>query len=287
MTKVKSPLGIILSLLLILTSLPLTLTVLAETSDDGYLTYTVTDDEAAITGYVSIPEGGELVIPEKLGGYPVTAIGEEAFYYCSALERVVILDSVTSIGRYAFRSCASLVTVIIPDSVTEIGENAFYDCISLKDLTISDSLTKIESFTFSNRTSLESVVIPNSVTIIDSYAFSYDTSFKSITIYDNVISIGTSTFRNIDADAFIYGHEDTAAEEYATANSITFVALCRHTDTEIVGYIAATCTEDGYTGDEVCIICGETVEYGEVIAALGHTDDDEDGVCDVCGLSNH
>ncbi|MCD8065587.1 MAG: S-layer homology domain-containing protein, partial [Oscillospiraceae bacterium] len=33
----------------------------------------------------------------------------------------------------------------------------------------------------------------------------------------------------------------------------------------------ATCTEDGYTGDEVCTVCGETVSTGEVIAATGHS----------------
>ena len=39
---------------------------------------------------------------------------------------------------------------------------------------------------------------------------------------------------------------------------------------QLVGAKAATCTEDGYTGDEVCTVCGETVKKGEVIPALGH-----------------
>ena len=37
-----------------------------------------------------------------------------------------------------------------------------------------------------------------------------------------------------------------------------------------MGAKAATCTEDGYTGDEVCTVCGETVKKGEVIPATGH-----------------
>ena len=41
-------------------------------------------------------------------------------------------------------------------------------------------------------------------------------------------------------------------------------------DTEIVGAKDATCTQDGYTGDEVCKTCGETVKKGEVIPATGH-----------------
>ena len=37
-----------------------------------------------------------------------------------------------------------------------------------------------------------------------------------------------------------------------------------------MGAKAATCTEDGYTGDEVCTVCQEIVKKGEVIPALGH-----------------
>ena len=40
--------------------------------------------------------------------------------------------------------------------------------------------------------------------------------------------------------------------------------------TELVGAKAATCTEDGYTGDEVCSICGEVISQGETIPATGH-----------------
>ena len=41
-------------------------------------------------------------------------------------------------------------------------------------------------------------------------------------------------------------------------------------DTQLVGAKPATCTEDGYTGDEVCKTCGVTVKKGEVIPATGH-----------------
>ena len=68
-------------------------------------------------------------------------------------------------------------------------------------------------------------------------------------------------------------------------------------DTEIVGAKEPTCTEDGYTGDEVCKTCGVTVKKGEVIPALGHkiklvgakeptcTEDGYTGdeVCTICG----
>ena len=40
--------------------------------------------------------------------------------------------------------------------------------------------------------------------------------------------------------------------------------------TEIQNAKEATCTETGYTGDEVCTVCGETVTEGKEINALGH-----------------
>ena len=52
-------------------------------------------------------------------------------------------------------------------------------------------------------------------------------------------------------------------------------------DTELVGAQDATCTEDGYTGNEVCKVCQAVVKQGEVIPALGH--DYKDGKCSRCG----
>ena len=55
-------------------------------------------------------------------------------------------------------------------------------------------------------------------------------------------------------------------------------------DTQLVGAKDATCTQDGYTGDEVCKTCGKTVKQGEVIPATGHSF--QDGKCTVCGAED-
>lgn len=46
---------------------------------------------------------------------------------------------------------------------------------------------------------------------------------------------------------------------------------CVHENTELQGKVAATCTENGYTGDNVCKDCGAVVEKGEIIPATGHS----------------
>ena len=43
--------------------------------------------------------------------------------------------------------------------------------------------------------------------------------------------------------------------------------VCKHTRTEIRGAKEATCTEDGYTGDLICLDCGEVIQKGAVILA--------------------
>ena len=43
----------------------------------------------------------------------------------------------------------------------------------------------------------------------------------------------------------------------------------------------ATCTDEGYTGDTVCSVCGYVIAKGETIPATGHSY--QDGICTVCG----
>jgi endonuclease I len=48
-------------------------------------------------------------------------------------------------------------------------------------------------------------------------------------------------------------------------------ALCKHTETVIVGFVAATCSAEGYTGDTRCKSCNTKLEAGEAIPKVPHT----------------
>jgi len=52
--------------------------------------------------------------------------------------------------------------------------------------------------------------------------------------------------------------------------NIGFSSLCTEHDTDLINVETATCENTGYTGDEMCFICGEVVSTGEVIPAKGH-----------------
>ena len=55
-----------------------------------------------------------------------------------------------------------------------------------------------------------------------------------------------------------------------------------HSLTTVINKKDATCTEDGYTGDTVCAICGKEITKGTVIPANGHTEETIPGKAPTC-----
>ena len=66
----------------------------------------LTDGKVTILNYIG--NEAELVIPDRIEGYPVAAIGDSAFFNRSQLRAVVVPDSVSSIGAHAFGACDNL-----------------------------------------------------------------------------------------------------------------------------------------------------------------------------------
>ncbi|WP_170291958.1 S-layer homology domain-containing protein [Heliobacterium mobile] len=77
-----------------------------------------------ITKYSSVG-GVNAIIPPRIGGVNVTAIGDNAFEN-TMITSVVIPSSVTTIGAQAFKR-NYLTSIIIPESITLIGDMAFQD----------------------------------------------------------------------------------------------------------------------------------------------------------------
>lgn len=74
-------------------------------------------------------------------------------------------------------------------------------------------------------------------------------------------------------DIAITGLKDVngkAAEIHYLVKFASVETVCRHSEKELVGKVDATCTEAGYSGDQVCKECGEVVTAGKTIPALGH-----------------
>ncbi len=186
----------------------LSINVSAETTyKDGYYTYTVTDGKATITD-CDTSISGDVIIPETLGNYPVTKIGEHAFISCSSITSINIPDGVKIIDYGAFSICSSLTSVTIPASVTNIGPTAFSNCKNLNDVYISDIAAwcnivfgwgvsnpfyYAKKF-YLNGELITDLVIPNGVTNIKKRAFDNCTTLTSVTIPGSVTSIGEDAF---------------------------------------------------------------------------------------------
>ncbi len=99
----------------------------ADANDDfvGGYNYSITNGEVRIDKYHDVVEC-EITIPATIEGYPVTSIGESAFYECKKLSGVTVPDTVTEIGRCAFMNCKNLIRITLPDSIERIGTDAFY-----------------------------------------------------------------------------------------------------------------------------------------------------------------
>ncbi len=137
---------------------------------EGNYTYIVTNGKATITGFSS-SVSGDVEILSTLGGYPVTSIGNYAFYCCNRLTSIIIPEGVTSIGNYAFSDCSSLTSIIIPEGVTSISNRTFYNCSSLITITIPEGVISLGESAFNYCSSLTSINIPTSVTSIGDSAF--------------------------------------------------------------------------------------------------------------------
>ncbi|MBQ6167809.1 MAG: leucine-rich repeat domain-containing protein, partial [Muribaculaceae bacterium] len=101
---------------------------------------------------------GEVIIPDTVTydgvAYPVTAIGDNAFYNCADLTAVTIPAAVTTIGSGAFYKCTLLDGVDIPAGVTSIGYQAFYNCSSLEGVTIPAGVPGLNGNQFQGCTGL-------------------------------------------------------------------------------------------------------------------------------------
>lgn len=77
--------------------------------------------------------------------------------------------------------------------------------------------------------------------------------------------------------------ETTSVEEsdIVEPNEDNHFEIDKHDSVEIVDAKDATCTEEGYTGDEVCTKCGKVVKKGDMIKKLAHNF--KDGKCTMCG----
>ena len=140
-----------------------------------------------------MPFRDEIIIPERVRDYIVTAIGTRTFDGYD-VKSLTLPDTVKTISKGAFSDCTNLVYFRIPDGVSSIEDEVFYDCVSMTDVIIPDSVTEIGSEAFYNCRSLTAAGIPERTVSIGSYAFLGCDGLTSITLPDTLEILGAYTF---------------------------------------------------------------------------------------------
>lgn len=231
----------------------------------------------------------------------VKTLGEGVFSGCAALKEVKIPGEVTVIPKNAFSGCAALESVSIPASVTAIKEAAFDGCTALKNVTflgkddewgkvtIAGKNDALDSATknFPNHTHsyVDTVTAPtctaNGYTVhkcscgdtkTDSYTKMLSHSYQGgICVRCGVLEDHKHDFKQtVTAPTCTSEGFTTYTCACGESYKKNYVSALEHKP-ELKNEKKAGCLKGGYTGDEVCTVCGKVFKAGSVILALGHS----------------
>ena len=180
--------------------------------------YTVTGDEATITGYTGSAEN--IVIPSELGGKPVTAIADKAFYGYKT-PNIYIPKTIKAIGEDAFQNATSNLIRFIcyegtenewaniaiqkgneelnPREFDDVALFRLYECNLSGDMVYQasdDAATLVRYFGSDSKVDIPAELSGKPVTEIGEWAFAYCSSLTEVTIPKSVTSIRAFAFRS-------------------------------------------------------------------------------------------
>ena len=171
-------------------------------------------DEVSHTSNPAIyyAQRGDVIIPEKVNGYTVIAIGSDAFHgcylegiqlpetikviYAEAFEESDLLEidlpsSVAYVGAFCFARCSRLISAKISGT---IENGCFYDCSRLKQIEFNSPVTYVGEVAFTSCTSLRSITFPSGLKTIDMGAFGDCKTLAEVSLPSSTESINASAF---------------------------------------------------------------------------------------------
>lgn len=179
----------------------------------GEWNYTILDDNtAAIRKYMG--EDTKIIIPDEIGGLPVTEIVRWAFREQNNIVSVALPDTIRKIGDAAFSGCSGLAdenglviirntlygyfgdaeTVTVPDGVERIGYQCFAENEKIKEVILPETVYKIGSGAFEGCTELRRVRLPDTLKVIGNRAFVGCYNLEDMVIPETVETIGDGAF---------------------------------------------------------------------------------------------
>ena len=195
----------------------------ASAANEGPFVYEFSNGEVIITR-CDPSVSGDLIIPDTLGGMPVIAIGERAFYYCSEITSITMGENIRSIGKEAFAFCGALSKVVLSEELTEIAEGAFQMCFNLSEASLSKTkLKSIGEGAFEDCEYLSFAAFPDTLETIGKEAFLYCSNMESVIIGKNVKYVGDFAFSkcyNVRSVYYLGTQQEFANINFAVGNNL-------------------------------------------------------------------
>ncbi|MBQ7121522.1 MAG: leucine-rich repeat protein [Clostridia bacterium] len=165
----------------------------------------------------------------------ILEIGSFAFSNCTSLSSINLEDSnVSSMGGNVFRDCSALEKIVMPDTLTNVEGGVFYRCTSLRDVTLSENMTALNDFGFRLEgffygcTSLSEIEIPANITTIGYDAF-HDSGIRKVTFAENnklttvsSLAFCNSKLQSITIPATVTLIDSQAFQDCKNLSSVTF-----------------------------------------------------------------
>lgn len=218
-------------------------------SDLGYK-YRIENGYAVISGTDSTI-GGEVRLPDTLGGFSVGAIDDGAFMNNTLINSVVIPVGVKKIGDNAFSGCKNLTAVEISEGVKIIGVDAFSYCVMVDNILMPDSVERIGYFAFSGCKSLKTVKCGENLKSIGNFAFDGCTALNTVYLSRKLEKIGDFAFNGCELLKDIYypsGKAERAKIRVLSGNELN--RFLWHYNNSENGLLAGDVNKDSYVNNK-------------------------------------
>lgn len=211
-------------------------------------------DSVYISGYIG--KSSEVVIPEEIEDFPVTAYYADEYHdsttllvfpdsvkhivmqfpYYNAIKKIVLPKGLQSICDRMCSNCTDLTDIEFPHGLEEIGKQAFLDCRNLTNIKLPVTLRSIGMEGFSN-SGLTTVLLPASLKKIGEGTFKECEQLETLVIENGVTVIGKEAFarcsklktlilpasvKRIEEDAF---RDCSGLESIVIGNGIEYIGV--------------------------------------------------------------
>ncbi|MBD5203626.1 MAG: leucine-rich repeat protein [Bacteroidales bacterium] len=138
----------------------------------------------------------ELILPRSL-----VSIGEGAMS-ASSIEKIALPEGIEAVGDYAFYGCSALKDVILPSTLNTLGRSSFSGCVSLAGISLeSTKITHLPDYCFADDTLFSSVTFPTSLHSLGVEVFRNtaikELSIPSVSAYDDYALAGMKTLTDL------------------------------------------------------------------------------------------